>query len=116
MSRRQYDPIESKRRDAQAEKEARIRAEIFRADVQQIMKLDSMRRVLGEFFAQVGLDDSPFSPNAMQQSHAIGLQDAAKWWINVIRLHCPEREALIRAEFNKKPRVAPGDDGDDNDD
>lgn len=109
MSRRPYDRDERQREDRAREKEAKLFEQQMRADVQQIMKLDAGRRVIGEFFAQMGLDHSSFSPNAMQQSHAIGKQDAAKWWVNLIRAYCPEKEAIIRAEFHKKPPAAPAD-------
>lgn len=72
--------------------------EQIRADVQQVMNLDAMRRILWLFIQQTGVDASPFATNAMAQSHAIGMQDAAKWWINLIREHCPEKEAQIRRE------------------
>ena len=111
---RPYDPSERRRRDAEADKEAKLRDQLLKADVQQMMKLDGVRRVVGEFLAQMGLDDSAFATNAMAQSYAIGKQDAAKWWLNLIRAYCPEKEAIIRAEARKKPPVAPADDGEDN--
>lgn len=111
---RPYDPEDRRRADQAADREAKLREQLLRADVQFMMKQEPVRRVLGEFLAQMGLDDSAFATNAMQQSHAIGKQDAAKWWINLIRAFCPEKEAIIRAEFNKKPPVAPADEEDDN--
>lgn len=43
-------------------------------------------------------DGSAFGTNAMAQSHAIGWQDAARWWLDLIRDHCPEKEQQIRRE------------------
>lgn len=74
--------------------------ERFRADLQHVMKEPALRRVMWRFWKDVGLDGSPFATNAMAQSHAIGLKDAAMWWVNAIRAHCPEREAQIRNEAN----------------
>lgn len=77
----------------------------LRADVQQIMNLPAGRRILWLFMQQMGVDSSPFATNAMAQSHAIGMQDAAKWWLNVVRDHCPEKEAQIRREgLANKPK------------
>lgn len=115
MTRAPYDRDERRRRDREAEKERKLRDQLLRADIQQLMKLPATRRVMGEFLAQMGVDDSPFSTNAMQMARATGMQDAAKWWINLIRAYCPEKEALIRAEHDKKPPVTPDDEGDEDD-
>lgn len=72
--------------------------EQIKVDVQQVMNLPAARRILWLFMQQTGIDVSPFSTNAMAQSHAIGMQDAAKWWLNLIRDHCPEKEQQIRRE------------------
>lgn len=88
--------IEAKQRaDREAEKWFQ---EQLRADVQQVMNLPAARRILWLFMQQTGMDASPFATNAMAQSHAIGMQDAGKWWLEVIRAHCPEKEAQIRRE------------------
>lgn len=79
----------------------------LRADIQQIMNLPAGRRILWLFMQQTGVDASPFATNAMAQSHAIGLQDAAKWWMNLIRDHCPEKEAQIRREGLALANAAP---------
>lgn len=73
-------------------------AETVRADVQAMMAVEGNRRVLYLFMQQMGVDQSAFATNAMQQSHAIGKQDAAAWWTNIIRAHCPEREAQVRKD------------------
>lgn len=99
------DAIEAQQREArQAEKWFQ---EQLRADVQQVMNFPAARRILFLFTQQMGLDGSPFATNAMAQSHAIGLQDAAKWWVNLIRDHCPEKEAQIRRDglAMSKPRT-----------
>lgn len=88
--------IEAKQRaDREAEKWFQ---EQLRADVQQVMNLPAARRILWLFMQQTGMDASPFATNAMAQSHAIGMQDAGKWWLNLVRDHCPEKEAQIRRE------------------
>ena len=90
------DAIDAQQReDRQAEKWFQ---EQLRADVQQVMNMPAARRILWLFMLQTGLDASPFATNAMAQSHAIGMQDAAKWWLNLVRDHCPEKEAQIRRE------------------
>lgn len=102
--------IEAKQRaDRDAEKWFQ---EQLRADVQQVMNIPGMRRILWLFMQQTGLDGSPFATNAMAQSHAIGMQDAAKWWLNLVRDHCPEKEAQIRREGldNRPPTTTEDDD------
>lgn len=89
---------EINRQQREAVKQAKWQEEIFRADVQHLLNDPAMRRVLWRYWQDMGLDVSPFATNAMAQSHAIGLQDAAKWWLNVIRAHCPEKEAQVRKE------------------
>lgn len=92
------DSESSRRRDRDERKRLADQEEIFRKDFQQLLSTPGARRVLYRFIAEMGLDTSPFNTNAMAQSRSIGLQDAAKWWINAIREHCPEREAMLRIE------------------
>lgn len=96
IDRLDRDAIDDQRRKV-AKKEKLLDAQV-RADIQQIMNLPACRRILYLFLTQNGIDNSPFSTNAMAQSHAIGKQDAGKWWINIIREHCPEKERQLRQE------------------
>lgn len=105
---RPYDHDARRQHDREAAREAKLRDAQQQADVQQVMKLPAMRRILHTFLNDVGVDGSPFATNAMAQSHAIGLQDAGKWWLNLIRTYCPEKEAIIRAEGQKIPPAEPG--------
>lgn len=73
----------------------------LRADLRAVMDTEEGRRVVAKFIHDMGVDSSPFSSNAMTQSHAIGRQDAGKWWLESIRAACPEKEAVMRAEFNR---------------
>lgn len=57
------------------------------------------RLVVSRFLEDMGIGKSPFSPNAMTQSHAIGKQEAAQWWIDSIRAACPEKELPMRREY-----------------
>ena len=72
--------------------------EQLRADFKQVMNIEGMRRILYLFMQQMGVDSSPFATNAMAQSHAIGKQDAAGWWVDLMREFCPEKEAQVRRE------------------
>lgn len=78
-------------------------AERFDADmrkrIKSLLDVPDNRLVVSHFIAQIDIDASPFSPNAMTQSHNIGKQDAAKWWINAIRAACPEKELPMRREY-----------------
>lgn len=86
------------------QRKAKQREAMFRADVQTVMASKSARRVLWAFLQDVGVDSSPFSQNGLAMAHATGLQDGGKWWLNVLRAHCPELEATMRAEA-RKPEV-----------
>lgn len=87
-------------------RQAKLRHDIFKSDVQHAMGQPGVRRILWQFLQDMGTDTSPFATNAMAQSHAIGMQDAAKWWLNVIRDCCEEREAQMRTEANKAVEAA----------
>lgn len=80
------------------EKAEHLANQQVRADIQQVMNLPSARRILYAFMHNMGLDASAFSTNAMAQSRSIGRQEAAQWWLEMIREHCPEKEAQIRNE------------------
>jgi len=84
-----------RRRAQEAEKR---RLEQVRADARAVLNTEPGRRLLWEFLQSVNVDGSPFNTNAMAQSHATGLQDAGRWWLNLIRDACPEKEAQMRAE------------------
>lgn len=87
------------RRQQQDQQRAQaIQDGLFKKAVQEALGNPNVRLMLWEFLQQMGLDASPFSGNGPAQAHAIGQQDAARWWLNVIRRHCPEREAQIRNE------------------
>lgn len=110
-----YDIEARREQERRAKREQKLRDDLFKADVQQVMKLPAMRRILWSFMEEMGLDQSPFATNGMLQSWGIGKQDAAKWWLNVIREFCPEREAQMRAEGRKVPPVDPGNEENDDD-
>lgn len=79
-----------------AEKAQRMAAAVFRADVQRALENPGTRVLVAHFLTAMGIDNSPFSTNGLEQARAIGLQDAGRWWLNVIRAHCPEREPQLR--------------------
>lgn len=109
--------IDQQRAQRRAEERARRNAEgVFRADVQRALENPGTRAVLARFLTIMGIDDSPFSTNGLEQSRAIGLQDAGRWWLNVIRAHCPEREAQVRQlmrEFAKPVKPTTEEDSED---
>lgn len=90
----------------QARYDRRFREQL-RSDVQKVLATTEGRRLVFTFLQTMNIDATPFNTNAMSQSHGIGLQDAARWWLNVIRDHCPEREAQMRAEANKAAKLPP---------
>lgn len=106
------------REQQEQDRRAAAKAEKFyqqqlRADVQQVMNLEAGRRILWLFMEQMNVDGSAFATNAMQQSHAIGMQDAARWWLNAVRAYCPEKEAQIRKDGLAMARAQPPETEDD---
>lgn len=105
--------LSDREKDQEARRQAarldKLRADQFRSDFQAVLNMAPARRILNEFLHAVGIDRSAFATNAMQQSHAIGLQDAGKWWLNAIREHCPEKEGQLRreAQLAQAPKPAP---------
>ena len=93
-----FDFDARRQRDREAQRQERRDRELLKADVQAMFNSQSTRRVMAAFLEDMGLDASPFSPNAMTQSHAIGRQEAARWWVQQIRAYCPEKEQVMRIE------------------
>jgi hypothetical protein len=89
---------EANRRRKAEEKRQKLAEGMLKADFQHVLSIPGARRILWQFLQDMGLDDSAFATNAMQQSHNIGQQDAAKWWLNGVRRFCPEVEAAMRVE------------------
>lgn len=77
----------------------------FRADVQSVLGTVSGRRVVFAFLQTAGVDSSAYRNNPGAMAHAIGWQDAANWWIEQIRQHCPEREGQMRQEALADSRI-----------
>lgn len=98
------DAAEARRREERrlAEREERQQRE----DLKEVMALPAMRRLLARFIDDAGLDRSAFRPDPNVMSFAAGWQDAARWWIEPIRAHCPEREVQLRAEARKARKGA----------
>lgn len=103
------DGGDERRRQADA---ARREVKKQREDFIALMELPAARRVLFDFLQVMDIDGSPFSTNGPAQSYAIGKQDAARWWLNAIRQHCPGREAQMRAEATKAARMPPDNEDD----
>lgn len=79
----------------------KARVEQLKADITEVMALPSFRRILSEFMMDAGTDNSPLRTDIALMAAAIGWQDAAGWWMNLIRRYCPERESQMRAEAKK---------------
>lgn len=108
-------PLDTEARE-QASREERLRARNaetqFRKDVQAVLSTDSGRRVVWAFLQTAGVDATPFRLDPAAMGHAVGWQDAGRFWLDLIRSHCPEREAQMRAEAKRdaQPNEATHDD------
>lgn len=100
----------SRQAERAREKADKLRVKQLQGDIQALMQQPAMRRVLAEFLRYTGLDGSPFNTNAMAQSHGIGRQDAGRWWIDLVRDHCPEQEVVMRTEAAAEAQLALADD------
>lgn len=94
----------------------KIRRAQLRADVQAVFGLPGGRRLLWVFLQDSAADVSPLRDDAMKTAHAIGWADAAGWWLNTLRAHCPEREGQMRAEARKQAGADAREVNDDEDD
>ena len=90
-----YDNDRGRRQAAAADTRGRNE---LRESVRAVLATEPGRRVVWAFLQAVGIDSTTFNTNAMAQSHAAGLQDGGRWWLNLIRDACPEREAQMRAD------------------
>ena len=89
-----------------AEKVVRNANEQLASDVRALFKQEAMRRVVLQFAEAMGADTSPFNTNAMMQSRGIGMQDAARWWMDLVREYCPEQEVVMRNEARAAAKAA----------
>lgn len=93
------DAREQEQRDEKLR--AKNAAAQLRKDVQSVLATEQGRRVVWLFLQTAGMDFSPFRTDPVLMAHAVGWQDAAGFWLNLIRSHCPEREAQMRAEAKR---------------
>lgn len=113
---REFDPDRRREEARRAERAEKLKSEQFRAEFLTVMNMPEARSILHLFMQDMGLDDSAFATNAMAQSHAIGKQDAARWWLDWIRKFCPEKEGRMREEARARLRVIEAGSTDDEDD
>lgn len=102
-----YSPLDDearREREREDRKRAELRAKQFRKDVQDVFAQPAARRVLAGFLAAANSDGSAYRDSATAAFHAIGWHDAAGWWLDALRQHCPEREPQVRAEGRQEPR------------
>lgn len=105
---------DGKAASAEERRREKARAAQFRKDVQDVFATPAARRLLGEFLQDAGADLSALRSDQLTTGHAIGWQDAARWWLQALREHCPERETQLRAESKREAaQGAPQDDTDD---
>lgn len=92
--------------DKRAVETAKQRAKRIRkqeiADLREVMSSPSGRRLIWRFMERANPFGSAFNTNAMAQSHAIGWQDAAKWWLSEIDDACPEKYMQMVNEARKQ--------------
>lgn len=86
------------RRDDEDRRRTRMLFAQERRDVQELMQSAGGRRVVWGFLQTANADGSAYRENNQAMAHAVGWHDAAGYWLDLIRQHCPEREAQMRAE------------------
>lgn len=114
---------EERRKEAQRQ-EQRIRKLLerqFADDMREVFDTTAARRVLARFIEEAGIDRSTFRfdqndrADPLTMAHAAGWQDAARWWLEAIREHCPVREHQMRSESREAARRVPQETEDDDD-
>ena len=96
-----YDPNQRANDERHRRVIEKRRAKQVRADVQEVMALPAMRRLLAQFFDDMGLDAPGYRALATDIAYVAGLRDGAAWWMTAMRDHCPEREPMMRAEARR---------------
>lgn len=96
------DQAARERADREERRLAKLRERQRADDVRAVFALPEARRVLAAFLRDGGADVSPLRADPQLTAHAIGWQDAASWWLNALRTHCPEREVQLRAEAKRE--------------
>lgn len=107
-----FEDREARQREAAEQGKRARRRE--REDVKAALALPETRRLLARFLADAGVDVSAYRETPTAMAFAGGWQDAGRWWLALIREHCPEREAQMRAEAKRDARE--GDTDEENDD
>ena len=101
-------PLDNEAREQQARDEE-LRAKLLEArrrkDVQAVMGTVEGRRLVFAFLQTAGVDNTPFRSELAAMGHAVGWQDAGRYWLDLIRSHCPEREAQMRAEAKRDAQL-----------
>lgn len=95
------DPLDTEAREQHEAAERKRAKRLYqreRADVQQLLSTDAGRRLVHAFLTDAGEGATAYRNNPQAMAHAVGWQDAASWWLNKIRQHCPEREGQMRNE------------------
>lgn len=93
-----YDPNQRANDEAQRRAVEKRVAKQLRADVQEVMALPAMRRLLSQHFAETGVDAPTYRTDPHNMVVAATMRDTACWWLEAMREHCPERETQMRAE------------------
>lgn len=104
--------IDDDTRQREERQRQRLAAKQFRSDVQAVFGTAQARRVLWAFLQSSGHDVSAYRDNPVAMAHASGWHDAAAWWVDQLRQHCPEREGLMRNEAREAARSEPQDTSD----
>lgn len=92
------------RQERAAQRIAKERAETFRKDVQDVMAIPAMRRLLWDFLEFAGVDRTPYRDEHGAMAFATGSHNAGLWWLAAMREHCPERETAMRAEARSRAK------------
>lgn len=92
--------------EAEARRRAREADKQDRDDVRTLMSTVEGRRLVWRFLTHCGVFNSAFNTNAMSQSHAIGWQDAGRWWLAEIDRACPELYPVMANEARKRAKLA----------
>ena len=95
------DAEERAQQEREAAKRAKRAAQDFRRDVQGAFGHPEVRRVVWAFLEAAGMDSYAYRQNPHDMVVAAAIQDNARWWLDAIRSHCPERETQMRAEARK---------------
>lgn len=91
------EEVEAERRQALS-----VEVETARSDLLWLMSGKRGRRIMHRILRDAGLDESSYSPNAMEMARQEGRKELARGFRRLLDAVCPERLVLMMQEHEQR--------------